>query len=98
MNREKFKTKETFFDAIKQERAVEFVAEGQRFFDLRRWRLAEKVWDYPNGRELRSTLNDFIQDQYKNATDRTFPRYYIYNIPEDERVLNPNLTQNKPWL
>lgn len=98
LDRNKFKTKETFFDAVKQERAIEFVAEGQRFFDLRRWRLAETVWDYPNGRELRSTLNDFIQDQYKNATDRTFPRYYIYNIPEDERVLNPNLTQNKPWL
>lgn len=98
LDRERFKTKEAFFEAIKQERAIEFVAEGQRFFDLRRWRLAEKVWDYPNGRELRSTLNDFIQDQYKNATDRTFPRYYIYNIPEDERVLNPNLTQNKPWL
>ena len=98
LDRNKFKTKDTFFDAIKQERAIEFVAEGQRFFDLRRWRLAETVWDYPNGRELRSTLNDFIQDQYKNATDRTFPRYYIYNIPEDERVLNPNLTQNKPWL
>lgn len=98
LNRDKFKTKDTFFNAIKQERAIEFVAEGQRFFDLRRWRLAETVWDYPNGRELRSTLNDFIQDQYKNATDRTFPRYYIYNVPEDERVLNPNLTQNKPWL
>ena len=98
LDRNKFGTRDTFFEAIKQERAIEFVAEGQRFFDIRRWRLAETIWDYPNGRELKSTINDFIQDQYKNANDRTFPRYYIYNIPEDERVLNPNLTQNKPWL
>lgn len=98
LDRSKFNTKELFFKAIEQERAIEFVAEGLRFFDIRRWRMAEEIWNYPNGRELRSTLNDFIQDQFKNATDRTFPRYYIYDIPEDERIQNPNLTQNEPWL
>lgn len=94
----KFNDKDKFFEAIIQERAVEFPLEGKRFFDIRRWRIAEKIWDYPNGRTLRSTKNNFIQDQFTNPTDRTFPRYYIYNIPEDERIHNPNLTQNNPWL
>lgn len=98
LDRGKFGDKESFFQAIVQERAVEFVAEGHRFFDLRRWRMAEKVWNYPSGRKLRSTVNASIQDQYVNPNDRTFPRYYIYNIPENERVMNPNLTQNTPWL
>ena len=98
LDQTKFNNYTSFFNAIVQERAIEFVAEGIRFFDIRRWRIAEEIWDYPNGRELRSTLGDFIQDQYKNPTDRTFPQYYIYNIPEQERIHNPNLTQNTPWL
>src|SRR5690606_18719928 len=36
-----------FFDAIEQERIVELVAEGQRSFDLRRWRAIERVWGPP---------------------------------------------------
>ena len=35
---EKYVDKLTFFYAIEQERIVELFAEGQRFFDLRRWR------------------------------------------------------------
>ena len=98
LNKTKFKDKGSFFEAIIQERSVEFPLEGKRFFDIRRWRIAEKIWNYPNGRTLYSTQNTFIQDQYTNPTDRTFPRYYIYNIPEDERIHNQNLTQNEPWL
>ncbi|MEY2834441.1 MAG: hypothetical protein RLZZ557_103, partial [Bacteroidota bacterium] len=40
----KYASKQDFFNAIEQERIVELVAEGQRGFDLRRWRAIEKVW------------------------------------------------------
>ena len=40
-------SKTAFFDAIEQERIVELVAEGQRSFDLRRWRAIERVWGPP---------------------------------------------------
>ncbi len=36
-----------FFDAIEQERIVELIGEGQRGFDLRRWRALERVWGPP---------------------------------------------------
>ncbi len=39
--------KQAFFDAIEQERIVELVGEGQRGFDLRRWRAIERVWGGP---------------------------------------------------
>lgn len=98
LNKANFSTKETFFEAIKQERAVELIAEGHRFFDIRRWRIAEQIWNYPTGKPLYDSRNAFVENQFLNANDRTFPRYYIYQIPEDERIKNPNLTQNEPWL
>ena len=44
---EKYVDKLTFFYAIEQERIVELFAEGQRFFDLRRWRSIERVFLSP---------------------------------------------------
>ena len=41
---EKYADKLTFFYAIEQERIVELFAEGQRLFDLRRWRSIERVF------------------------------------------------------
>lgn len=32
-------------DIIRNERRVELAFEGQRFFDMKRWRIADKVWD-----------------------------------------------------
>jgi hypothetical protein len=44
---EKTADKVTFFAAIEQERIVELFGEGQRGFDLRRWRAIERVWNPP---------------------------------------------------
>src|SRR5690606_26570269 len=46
---EKTADKQSFFDAIEQERIIELLGEGQRGFDLRRWRAIEKVWGAPYG-------------------------------------------------
>ncbi|MGO8056049.1 RagB/SusD family nutrient uptake outer membrane protein, partial [Rhizobium leguminosarum] len=40
----KTSSKQTFFDAIEQERIVELIGEGQRSFDIRRWRAIERIW------------------------------------------------------
>ena len=96
----KFAGRQAFFDAIEQERIVELVGEGQRGFDLRRWRAIEKLWGAP-GRAGVWRQDTWGADQerfYQNTPDITYQRNYISRIPPGERDLNPNLTQNIPWL
>lgn len=98
LERSKFESKEAFFNAIDQERCVELVAEGQRFFDIRRWNMVEKLWPQPNGYRLESTWGEFFRDEFKNAQERDFQRFYRFKIPQLEIDKNPNMTQNDCWL
>ena len=96
----KFNTKETFFKAIEQERIIELVAEGHRFFDIRRWHKVEEIWPAPDGLRLTSTWgeSDWYRDEFKNAEDRDYQRFYLFKIPQSEIVQNPGLIQNDCWL
>ncbi len=96
----KYADKNSFFSAIEQERIVELMAEGQRSFDLRRWRALERVWGGvgATGRYLLDTQGSQNDRYYNNAIDRDYTRAYIFKIPQGERDRNPNLTQNTPWL
>ncbi len=98
---EKTATKETFFAAIEQERIIELLGEGQRSFDIRRWRAIERVWVPPlNGDGVwRIDTNGANQQRYfQNSSELTYQQCYIFRIPPSERVRNSNLTQNKPWM
>ena len=88
-----------FFDAIEQERIVELIGEGQRSFDLRRWRAIERVWGNPGGPGV-WRIDTYGANQsryYQNTSDREYQQNYIFRIPPSERDKNPNLTQNIPW-
>jgi hypothetical protein len=91
--------KAKFFSAIEQERIVELVAEGQRSFDIRRWRKIETVWGGPGSAGVWriDTYNANQQRYYQNTADREYQQNYIFRIPPGERDRNPNLTQNIPW-
>jgi hypothetical protein len=95
----KYSSKQTFFNAIEQERIIELVAEGQRGFDLRRWRAIERVWGPPGGIGVwcQDTWGANQQRYYLNTVDLTYKQNYIFRIPPGERDRNPNLTQNIPW-
>lgn len=95
----KFSSRQTFFDAIEQERIIELVAEGHRGFDLRRWRAIERVWGPPGGIGVwRQDTRGANQERFfLNTVDLTYQQNYIFRIPPGERDLNPNLTQNIPW-
>lgn len=92
-------TSEAFFEAIKQERIVELLGEGQRVFDTRRWREIEKVWCEPSGKGVKmyDTYGAQVAEYYVNQNSLAYERCYIFQIPESERNRNPNLTQNKPY-
>jgi hypothetical protein len=92
-------SKQAFFDAIEQERIVELIGEGQRGFDLRRWRALERVWGPPGGPGVFriDTWGAQPSRYFQNASDREYQQDYIFRIPPGERDKNPNLTQNIPW-
>jgi hypothetical protein len=101
LSAEKTGDKESFFAAIEQERIVELLGEGQRSFDLRRWRAIERVWAPPydgDGVWRIDTQGAKQQRYFQNSSELTYQQCYIFKIPESERERNPNLTQNKPWL
>jgi hypothetical protein len=95
----KYASASLFFSAIEQERIVELVGEGQRGFDLRRWRAIERIWGPPGGVGVwrQDTWGANQQRYYLNTIDRTYQQNYIFRIPPTERDRNPNLTQNTPW-
>jgi SusD family. len=74
-------SKEQFRKAIQDERYREFVTEGNRWFDLKRWHILVKTI------KEKVPADDL---KYQNITTRN---YYL-PVPEDQIVLNPNLTQN----
>jgi hypothetical protein len=88
-----------FFKAIEQERIVELIGEGQRSFDLRRWRAIERVWGAPGGPGLFriDTWGAQPSRYFQNTQLLEYQQDYIFRIPPSERDKNPNLTQNIPW-
>jgi len=97
---EKYADKQSFFDAIEQERIIELLGEGHRGFDLRRWRAIERVWGppYSAGVWRRDTHGVNRQQYFQNTSERTYEQCYIFRIPPGERDRNSNLTQNRPWM
>ena len=90
---------QNLFNAIEQERIVELVAEGQRSFDMRRWRKMIEVWGAPNtnGITFTDTWNGEQQILFRNTDILQYQRNYIFKIPQSEIDRNPKITQNIPW-
>lgn len=91
-------SKEQMRELIYNERRIEMAFEEQRFNDLRRWRLAEKVYEQPV-RGLAITNRDgiltFTDTDVVNV--RWDNRRYLYPIPYSEVLKNSNMVQNPNW-
>jgi hypothetical protein len=100
LNADKTAGKDAFFNAIEQERIVELFGEGQRSFDLRRWRALDRVWNpaYGPGVWRIDTYGAQMSRYFQNSSEREYQQCYIFKIPPGERDRNPLLTQNTPWL
>lgn len=85
--------------AIRKERQVELAFENVRYFDTRRWKIAETEDAGPfYGLDLSKNTND---NAFYNKTlleTRIFnKRDYLYPIPNSEIRKNENLVQNPGW-
>lgn len=88
-------------EAIRHERRIELFAEGQRYFDVRRWMCAEEE-EYKQGGPVHgmnmnaNNLEDFIERTV--LENRIFePRMYLYPIPQSEIQKSKKLVQNPGW-
>lgn len=86
-------------DIVRHERLVELAFEGLRYIDIRRWKIAEKVVPGKLFGMTYADNNGNLQTIEIQSFEKTFnnPRDYLWPIPQKERDLNPNLTQNPNW-
>lgn len=87
-------------DVIRNERAVELTFEDHRYYDLRRWRIAEQVLNGLRTQGLKYVYNydtKKYQISLKNAegVERTFQeRHYYYPLGINRLADNTNLVDN----
>ena len=96
-------------EEIRRERTVELFLEGFRIDDLKRWKTAETempqdqlgvkitgTWFEANwAAQARSLNGDGCIVMYNGRT--WAQKNYLYPLPQDQRQLNKNLTQNPGW-
>ena len=85
--------------ALRHERTVELALEGNRFFDIRRWRIAESTcnMDKVDGMRYVDKLSGELVIVSTDYKKKFSSRDYLWPIPYNERQLNANLTQNEGW-
>ena len=92
------KTQDELRAIVRNERSVEFAFESHRFFDIRRWRIAELVMP---GKVYGLTYvdpNGVLQTvEVPGWTQIWSDKNYLWPIPQKEIELNANLTQNPGW-
>lgn len=84
-------------EIVRQERTVEFYLENQTFWDLRRWKVADKYFGArPKGMNIGArTLEDFAREtevEFERRFDS--PTQYLMPIPLTDVNRNLNLIQN----
>lgn len=84
---------------IQNERRVELAIEEHRYWDVRRWKIAENVSNKPlHGMKITKTGSTYT---YEIVTVRTpvfvAPKWYLWPIPQSEVNKSVELQQNPGW-
>ena len=89
MNREQMR------EAIQQERRIELAYEGHRFFDVRRWKIAENTENkLMHGMEVRRNGSTVTYHPFDVRQHRFTPAMYLWPLPLREISKSPELAQN----
>lgn len=92
-------TKEGMRDIIKRERMIELAFEGQRFFDLRRWKDAMTYMNQPvRGWDFQGVKLDEYYQVVTYFKDRKYTtKDYLWPLYTNTIIKNSNLVQNPGW-
>lgn len=85
-----------FMKRLKNERRVEFAFEGQRFWDLRRWKDLDETKNI-YGVKVQKTGDEFEYNKVLVQTRPVADKMYLYPIANTELFKNTNLKQNPGW-
>lgn len=97
-----YATEEDMDAQIVTERMVEFLGEGRRFYDIRRWGIYEEEEGKPiEGMNIDGLENEFFQRTVVNHADyrnRVVDKKTVFlPIPRNEVRKAPKLDQNPGW-
>ncbi len=88
-----------FKAAYEKERFVELAFEGHRFFDVRRWKEADKYFTNIRGLEITKNADGSFTETPKTVQTRQWnDKMYLFPIPQSEIMKSGGvLTQNPGW-
>lgn len=99
INPDKPYTKEGMREIIQKERLIELAFEGQRFWDVRRWKIADKFWTLPPTRWAfsRNPEEYYVPEVYYHRERTVTVKDYLYPVSLLDIRINPNLVQTYGW-
>ena len=94
--------KDAFMTLLRKERSLELAGEGFRYWDLRRWRMAENVINGQNAHGVKITRsgNTFSYERVEcdGGSPRIFlEKYYYFALPTAELANNKLCVDNPYW-
>lgn len=90
-------SKDAFWEKYKNERMVELAFEGHRFWDLRRWKEADKYLKTIKRMNITKANDGKLTYSVSTVNRQWNDKMYLFPIPMSERMKNKNLTQNPGW-
>lgn len=95
---EKPSTKEGLREIIRQERMIELAFEGKRFWDIRRWKIADQLFNRPvKGWNVKGqTASEYYNVVTLELLEFTTKEYF-WPLKQQTLRVNPNLVQNLFW-
>jgi len=90
--------KEQMRDLIRNERRIELAFEEQRYWDIRRWKLAETSMSKPlHGMQIIQSAGMLTYNRVEVFEPGFMPNMYFYPIPDSEVLKNTAMKQNPGW-
>ncbi len=85
-------------ELVRRERSIELAFEGHRYFDNRRWLIADNEGGSKHGMDVYKNEDEgFWNEDYVFESRYWDDKMYFMPIPQSEIDKNPKLTQNALW-